>query len=642
MNNNDGMSHGNLPNPPDSPQQLGGYQPVSLAANVAPDETVASPGRRIAVTLATAFIAVALAGVGFWALSSDNDDPDVAANEGETTENENTDDGQNDGEGTGDGEASIATSLSFTELEGGPGGFNYFQSESVDGVYYVLSTAPGQKMPGEDATEEEWEQAFRPNTLYTFEESAGWTQTDIGDRFVSDLHVSNGAVYLLSTGSPTDENLSLGSVTGTDVSWSGVEGWGDQDANNVSLMSADSGLFMLATRWANADWEVAEATMKAAGYDMDVTMLVDISYDGISYIEKDPPSAECEVLLEQESELSARQEELWATADSGDLSDEEMEAIFEQDHAEWDELYSQLESNLCWGPQPCYDGHGFDSDSDYECVEPTDLDWSEVGFSPPEDWKPWNALYQVNGNSLTEVDFPASDDSYIWSADSDDSTITIFEETEPVDGEYAPTRWTSTDGVSWNSEIVSGDDVRYSYDNAWFEPSVGNVDFRIDWEAQEQIYAEQGDDFDYEDFAPPLQRRIDGGAWEAYPASEITGSDDDYIGDVFGVGFAVFANVYEGEPYNSSPRTYFTMDGETWEDTGIAGYSHVFSHGDGSAMLSFMDPGVFAEEVEAVEGGVVTPPTTIETEDGEVVEVAPPAVIGAEPGAKTFLVKPTN
>lgn len=109
-----------------------------------------------------------------------------------------------------------ALSLAPVSSDGAPGGYNLYTSGSADGVYFVVSTAPGSRL--EDVAEGGW---ARPDTVYSFDGSE-WTNqtTATGDRFVSNIEgAPNGVLYAVSTGTQTDVGLSIGSSTNSGANW---------------------------------------------------------------------------------------------------------------------------------------------------------------------------------------------------------------------------------------------------------------------------------------------------------------------------------------------------------------------------------------------------------------------------------------
>lgn len=182
-----------------------------------------------------------------------------------------------------------------------------YNTHSDQGVYYVLSTAPGsvgQTGPVDPAS-------YRQNTIYSFEESAGWSNIEITDRWISDFRPSDGVLYILSTGR-TDGSLdpAVGVSTDRGASWdwqqvealsSVMQTTGDEypiSDTTVRLLPLDGRTYVLAQTLSYPgafEWEEGLKLAQAAGLDVGHHNVSSIDDDGIAYrvIDQSQPLAPC-------------------------------------------------------------------------------------------------------------------------------------------------------------------------------------------------------------------------------------------------------------------------------------------------------------------------------------------------------------
>lgn len=189
-------------------------------------------------------------------------------------------------------EPGAALSLSPASDDGAPGGYNVFQSGSTNGLYYVLSTAPG-------VTYDDYDESvgfFRNDTIYTFDGS-NWSQNSAGDRFVSTLDSNeSGLLYTVSTGTAAGQALELGRSANAGQDWT----WTELDLTSVfgqdrsawppyAVQFATRGneTFVLVHTNGQIDWEEATDIAVANGANIDprTNDVINIDQTGITWIE---------------------------------------------------------------------------------------------------------------------------------------------------------------------------------------------------------------------------------------------------------------------------------------------------------------------------------------------------------------------
>ncbi len=236
-------------------------------------------------------VAVVLMGVGgFIVGGNSNESPVSIAEVAEDTS-------QPDGSTTEDGvpTETLTGPLEFDDVSdtNSPGGFNVFTSVAgADGVYYTLSTSPGE--PGDDF---DW----RPDTLYRYDD--GWSNSDFGDRFVTDFGESDGVLYALSTGSPTSDEPAMGTSAdgGESWQWTPLE-VSDELRSNVRFSTAESNgdLLIIASSSGTPDYEAAAQLAIDAGadIDLDTNEVIDVNAEGIRWMER-PELAPCQAEMDR-------------------------------------------------------------------------------------------------------------------------------------------------------------------------------------------------------------------------------------------------------------------------------------------------------------------------------------------------------
>lgn len=189
-------------------------------------------------------------------------------------------------------DAGTPLTLTPADTDNAPGGYNLYQTGRADGLYFVVSTAPG--VTWEDNESNDY---IRPDTFYTFDGSS-WSQNNVGDRYVSSFDTgANGVLYAVSTGSPTDQSLEIGSSAngGRDWAWTEIDlspMFGEDPATwpPYTVQFADRGderLVVVHTN-GNVDWDEATtlAIDNGAGIDRATQEVVNVDRNGIVWIDR--------------------------------------------------------------------------------------------------------------------------------------------------------------------------------------------------------------------------------------------------------------------------------------------------------------------------------------------------------------------
>lgn len=580
-----------------------------------PSQITPSTGNKgAAVTAATAVLVLLLAGAGYLGLSNRSASNDVATNDTEVDDDNNNGETNNeDGDKTANDDETITgpvNSVVVTDIsEGAPGGFAVNAYVGDDGYVYMLSTAPGVKPPSDGAPQSEWQKAFELNTLFSFSEQDGWNNV-LTDRSLTDIETLNNSVYVLSTGSATSEALSLGVSTdhGKSLDWQPLEVPADFEATRLQLVSNQTDLFLLASRWAQTDWQVAMKAANAAGYDLSERDLYIVDVEGFSYVEFENPP-ECAAL---EAEAEDLQTEIQTETEGN--RDEFIELI--------EETYQRLDQLGCYGPQICYDGN-----EDADCLTPIRVSWDSIGFEAPESWNAWAALYRIDDGALTELNLPdITFENLEVNKTTDELTLWAWPVmTEEISSDFDVERWESPDGISW-SNTTDGSDPTFL--QGWSQPAVGDTTFQMNW-------TEDGSN---------LLRSVAGGSLEPVAVETISGNPSDEYEGAYGAGFAVFVNILD--PSSGQVSIYVTVDGTTWQATDMTGGGFPIVTAPGFAIFQSFGEGLYggevafeepiAEEVDDSGVTVVIPPTTT----AEALETEEADELGS--GSKVYLIQPSS
>jgi hypothetical protein len=595
----------------------------------APDLTSITEARqsRAPLTTLAALAVVIAAAAGFFALSQSDDAEisEIAAGQADADGDAGT--STESAEDAPSLEDPEFTPISFTDItsENSPGNGRVF---SDDGVYFVLSTAPGRVTFGPNTTSEEYMEAYRADTLYVYTAESGWQIQDAGDRFIADMTIDNGVLYAVSTGSKTEDVAAFGTSSdrGQTWNWNAIDDAPEID--NLTLFAdGDDGPVLYASRWGYPDYNEVLQAAKAAGFNVNETTLQGFDNQGFSYIETDPDDP-CALV---------RAQYLPEIADFGSWIAQASEEEQESARPEFDSMISWMKEEIAntdceWDDAWLTEFSDGSALEEFEWPEPTRVQWSDIDFTVPEGWIPWATVYTFDGENFTDrgVPFPTDGGLEMGGAFISNDRLTVsvwdptimngdrgFETEEAYEAAMseAETIWSTSNGIDWTEENRSSlnDAPRYYDESRYYEPVAGNHRFQLSWEAVEQFWAEQDrryaeeeavdtpattievtddgeapvpttvpttvlvgpDEADveyYEEPAPDLQRSIAGGPWETVTVADLDPSID--VGDLvlrevrgssLGV-FLVYGPQYGPDgPPESRQLLVFSNNGVDWQ-----------------------------------------------------------------------------
>jgi hypothetical protein len=252
------------------------------------------------LTLVAAAAVVIIAGLGFAALTGALDNsgteeiatvPDDETNSDQDA-NQDQDDGQDSAEdqedqaGTDDGQNSLlggaegplATRFDVVDItnSSSPGAFTSYDVD--DGVYIVLSTAPGRvPTPTELATPAEldaYDALLAPRTFYvldpTLDGQAGqtWQSATVPDRYIAGFEVADGVLYAVSTGLTTGDRspaVGLSSDRGTTWEWRPLPELSEAQTLDLDVLGVQ--VIVAGYTPASVNIDEAESLARQAGFD---------------------------------------------------------------------------------------------------------------------------------------------------------------------------------------------------------------------------------------------------------------------------------------------------------------------------------------------------------------------------------------
>ncbi len=321
--------------------------------------------------------------------------------------------------------------LVFTDLSDAdaPGGYNVWQNGRSNGLYYVLSTAPGVTWESQQ-TEcgGECYEPIRNDTLYTFDGS-DWNRSELGDRFVTELSSSSDdLLYTVSTGSPAGPRIELGTSADTGATWT----WTDLDVSaqpgaedgSARVLTAEyKGTFLAAVHTpAQIDWEEAAALARSAGIDITADQIWGVTTEGIEYalptIETDGPDCAAlgvefyeensptteypfqdveELTEEQQAELDAwylKEQEAWAALE---LASADYMAGIEgcETYATCLSESVTIRNDIAANEATMWDELGFGPDIDWETI--TEEESAALDAAWAKQWEPYDTWFQTSG-----------------------------------------------------------------------------------------------------------------------------------------------------------------------------------------------------------------------------------------------------
>jgi len=250
--------------------------------------------------------------------------------------------------------------LTAANNDSAPGGYSIASSGVGGGVYYVVSTAPGARW--EDFEGGEYP---RPSTVYTFDGSSWSNNTMTGDRFVGGItNGSEDVLYAISTGTPTNSGLAIGSSTnlGTDWEWTSIDLtdlFGPDPASWPAYAAefATHGSQQLVVINSNPQVDTQEAFELAVANGADITSADQVMYadqNGVAWFDDTPVEIDPNEPVNCQRLLNQRSMELWEDVDYGaepdfDFEDEptpeqaaEIEAFFDKSNAQQQAIQAQM------------------------------------------------------------------------------------------------------------------------------------------------------------------------------------------------------------------------------------------------------------------------------------------------------------
>ncbi len=549
--------------------------------------TARSPRSRTSISTMAAVLVVIAAAAGFWMLSSGDN--------GAVTEIAAGDSGEVEAEGeapTFEPVAHVPLEVLDITAENSPG---HGRVMSDNGIYYVLSTAPGRvSLNDQNMTDEQYMEIFRQNSFYVYDRETGWTVSEIDDRFVSDFAVDDGVLYVVSTGSKSGAPAAFGSSTdrGQSFSWTEIEGL--PEVSSLNLMMGEQTV-VFASRWGYPNYEDAMEVAADAGIFITDFNLRDFNQSGISYIEVEEETR-CAAI---EAQYLPNIAEFREWADSEDSTNIEASDL----QMEYDSMLSwmkeEFQANGCEWNEEWETAPASGEPVEFEFPEPVFKTWEELGFTPPESWKSWATAYVFDGERFNDVGKPFGDEFQVGqvSVINDQMTVSVWDNTaqEEPEGE---TLWRTSNGVDWEQEIRRWDvyeEEGVYYDEFYPEPRAGDYVFRIWWDESNYIEYEEAameaeaagedieaaiEELDYQEPEPMLQRRVGTGEWEtvtlATLAPEINvGSRvvQDVRGTPFGT-FLIFGESYRQDgPPDPGITVVYSNNGIDWGSFELAGNS---------------------------------------------------------------------
>jgi len=177
-----------------------------------------------------------------------------------------------------------------------PGGWGPTEVHGNDGIYYVLSTAPGRPAPAEPGDYI----SFRPDTLYTYDGSA-WSINGFGDRLVADFDVSDdGVLYAVSTGTTTDvAEFALGQSTdgGESWAWNALPSDGHDPATLAPRFATRGDTTLIVSQLPfRQNFGAAAELARSAGLEINDYDITSVSTVGIGWVEHLVSGDPCEAV----------------------------------------------------------------------------------------------------------------------------------------------------------------------------------------------------------------------------------------------------------------------------------------------------------------------------------------------------------
>ena len=555
----------------------------------------ASNGGQRAITTVTAALVLLLAGAGFLFLANGNPDTTSLAAGEENESGETATDGD---------EAADAAPLELDIIDVSSSDAPSFgRTTESDGVYYVLSTAPGPMDPNVAFSEAEANHLYRPNTFYVLNEDREWQVSTVDDRFVSDFAVDNGVLYALSTGSITSDSATFGTSSDRGASWNWEPLDGLPTADEVALFVTDDETLIYGSRGDRTDYEWAINVARENGVNVSDRTVQQLDERGIVYFPVDPTD-ECLVYASQfVQELTSMQRYYEQAEADGSLPEGEIDNML---------MYFRDETTYLgcgWDLQTVDDVMALDVPA------PVSVSWDELGITVPEDWKSWRGLFAMSDGTLVEKELPFGSDGPGWATVRDGSLdVSVYTPGDLAEVGYdlgTEVIWSTSDGDNWTSVEADYNDERYYlYDNSYGPPTAGGHQYRMWYDEEKQAAQDEliraadaavaagelTEEEAYGDLAfdtpSILQRSTGDGEWETVdPATYSSGLDLDnpMLQDVRASSLGlvlVFSDTdWEAEFPDSGSAIAFSNDGENWETLNVVGNDNSIISAEGSVLI---------------------------------------------------------
>jgi hypothetical protein len=548
------------------------------------------------VQVMTAVLLVAMAGGGFWLLSDEKDGvTEIAAGEAEAVDEDEA------SSEPGNGPVNLTKiELDFQNITSDISPSGNGQVIIDNGMYYLLSTAPGRvKFDWDAGTDEEFFELMRQNSFYVYSESDGWQVSTVEDRFISDFDVKDGVLYVVSTGGVDSDQAAVGTSTDQGKSWD----WRTTDnlprADQVTIMASGDQPLIFASRWGNANYEEAIKLAGSAGVELTPMTLYSVDGSGFTYV---PIEADkrCDFVLGQflpgYLEFENYRDEM-----GQDISDEEFEEMRTQE-LRW--ISDEIQANGCSLPENL---EAFSFEDLPQLPEPVSKTWEGLGVTPPESWQAWAGMYRFDGENLNALDLPYGPDVQTSYARTNDGqlVISVLDQSHFAEGNIedpgGETVFITSDGESWTEEFQPYPQSDEDFAASWFydgseyvPPVIGDRAFRLWWD--EEQFMEEPEDGVWVEPTPELQQKVGEGEWENVPLGDVIG--DTKIGDrqlweVRGSNLGVFLifgprwDEETGRQTEDSQIALYSSNGTDWESIELAGQSlHYVNNGNELLLFS--------------------------------------------------------
>ena len=565
-----------------------------------------------------ALVVIVGAGLGFWALTTDDGVGTTELTAGAVDDDDEASDGTDTGDGgddagTGDGEGgeAVAGIGPFVDLrvidttdDNSPGSGRVAVD---DGVYYVLSTAPGRVRLDGNLSEEEWTRIFRQNTIYSLDGDGGWQANKVEDRFISSLEADQGLLYVVSTGTMDGgETVALGTSADRGQTWEWDELGGLPPVNQVATLRTGSSTIIVGSRWGSPTYEETLAAARGAGIDLVEEGLRRFDSEGFSYIPIDPEDR-CSIVYLNYG--------LHEFADWARNAPEDERRYMEQ---ELGFIAEELEQQGC--PIETDDLSQLEN---LPVVAPVHHTWAELGVAVPERWKPWQGAYRYEDGQLTELEVPFGGADQVGFMQRRDDRLVVTTWRSSAE-EATETRWTTSDGIDWTSEVVDYENEEAHYGDPFGHPIVaGETRFRVYWEeptpeeyeayearsiAVDEAMSEGRDVVEIDGVEMPveeamalidfedrsfLQRSVAGGPWENVDLADLVpGLDvsDLQLQEARGTSYGVLVTTGRWSDRAGPPEqggvVFYTNNGVDWSSFETTG-NWLELHDAGDSVLAF-------------------------------------------------------